>query len=69
MRKDFLSPKEIANLRKLKERYVKLEIKRMREIGLWNDSIIMQVRTYWTTEDAFLSYQNWKATRGTNGQK
>lgn len=60
MRKDFLSPKEIAKLRGLKERYVKLEIKRMREIGLWNDSIIMQVRTYWTTEDAFLSYQNWK---------
>jgi len=67
MEKDFLSPKEIANLRGLKERYVKLEIKRMREIGLWNDSIIMQVRTYWTTKDAFLSYQNWKGTRGTNG--
>lgn len=68
MRKDFLSPKEIANLRELKERYVKTEIKRMREVGLWNDSIIMQVRTYWTTEDAFLSYQNWKATGGKNGQ-
>jgi len=68
MEKDFLSPKEIANLRGLKERYVKLEIKRMREIGLWNDSIIMQVRTYWTTKDAFLSYQNWKVTGGKNGQ-
>lgn len=69
MEKDFLSPKEIANLRGLKERYVKLEIKRMREIGLWNDSIIMQVRTYWTTKDAFLSYQNWKVTGGKNGQE
>ena len=68
MEKDFLSPKEIANLRGLKERYVKLEIKRMREIGLWNDSIIMQVRTYWTTKDAFLSYQNWKVTGGKNEQ-
>lgn len=68
MEKDFLSPKEIANLRGLKERYVKLEIKRMREIGLWNDSIIMQVRTYWTTKDAFLSYQNWKVTGEKNGQ-
>lgn len=69
MRKDYLSPQEVANLWDMTLRYAKAEIKRMADIGLWNDRIVMLMRTRYVTRDAFEDYLKWKSQERKNGQK